>query len=110
MSLDKDLDAIREWEAIRPARRFSAADAGMGLLRLTLLFGSAAVALAMIATPYLDQHVRQRNLDGYPAGLDMTVTGSIGSSGAYTLRRSVLQRSPEAVCIIRSDGRLSGDC
>ncbi|MGB3831101.1 MAG: hypothetical protein WA975_04455 [Mesorhizobium sp.] len=109
MSLDRDLDAISDWESIRPARPFRMVDAGMGLLRLTLLFGSAAVALAMIVTPILDRHTRQRDMAGYPAGLDMTVTGSIGS-GTYTLRRSVLQRSPEAACIIRNDGRLSGDC
>ncbi len=109
MSLDKDLDAIRDWETVRPARPFRASDAGMGLLRLTLLFGSAAVALAMIATPFLDEHTRQRGIAGYPAGLDMTVTGSIGAN-TYTVRRSVLQRSPDAVCIIRTDGGRSGDC
>ncbi len=39
----------------------------------------------------------------------MTVTGSIGAN-TYTVRRSVLQRSPDAVCIIRTDGGRSGDC
>lgn len=52
MSLDKD------WESIRPDRGFRAADAGMGVLRITLLFGSAAVALALIAAPFLDSHTR----------------------------------------------------
>lgn len=35
MSLDRD------WDSIRPDRSFRAADAGMGILRVTLLFGSA---------------------------------------------------------------------
>ena len=40
MSLEKD------WDSIRPERAFRAGEAGMGVLRITLLFGSAAVALA----------------------------------------------------------------
>jgi hypothetical protein len=104
MSFEKD------WESIRPERSFRAADAGMGLLRLTLLFGSAAVALALIAAPLLDSGSRQDYArDNGPFGLDMTSTGSIGR-GTYTVRRSVLQPSPDAVCIIRADGKRSGDC
>ena len=80
-----------------------------GALRITLLFAAAAVALALIAAPLLESGSGQgfaRN-----AGLDMTSTGSIGGGGAsYTIRRSVLQSSPDAVCIIRGDGARSGDC
>ncbi|MBN9274683.1 MAG: hypothetical protein J0J15_31450, partial [Mesorhizobium sp.] len=36
----------RDWDSIRPDR-FRAVEAGMGVLRVTLLFGSAAVALAL---------------------------------------------------------------
>ncbi len=108
MSLDKDLDAIRDWDAVRPVRSSRAVEAGMGMLRVALLFGLVAGALALIATPFLDGQVRQR-VEGHPAGLDMTATGSIGRD-TYTLRRSVLQRSSDSVCIIREDGRLSGDC
>ncbi|TGQ81999.1 hypothetical protein EN850_05520 [Mesorhizobium sp. M8A.F.Ca.ET.207.01.1.1] len=104
MSLD------REWDSIRPERGFRAADAGMGVLRVALLFGSAAVALALIATPFLDSQTRsQTTRDGFP-GLDMTATGSISHRSTYTVRRSVLQADPGAVCIIRSDGKSSGDC
>lgn len=82
----------------------------MGVLRLTLLFGSAAVALALIATPFLDGQTRSQTArDGFP-GLDMTATGSISHRSTYTVRRSVLQADPGGVCIIRSDGKSSGDC
>jgi len=105
MSLDK------EWDSIRPDRSFRAADAGMGILRITLLFGSAAVALALIAVPMLDSHTRsQSNRDAFAGGLDTTSTGSIGSRTIYTLRRSVLQPSASSVCVIHADGRRSGDC
>ncbi|RWE41674.1 MAG: hypothetical protein EOS78_06510 [Mesorhizobium sp.] len=104
MSLD------REWDSIRPERGFRAADAGMGVLRVALLFGSAAVALALIATPFLDSQTRSQTArDGFP-GLDMTATGSISHRSTYTVRRSVLQAEPGGVCIIRSDGKSSGDC
>ncbi|ESY98024.1 hypothetical protein NKJ59_28035 [Mesorhizobium australicum] len=104
MSLDRD------WDSIRPERGFRAAEAGMGVLRLTLLFGSAAVALALIATPFLDGQTRSQTArDGFP-GLDMTATGSISHRSSYTVRRSVLQADPGGVCIIRSDGKSSGDC
>ena len=104
MSLDRD------WDSIRPERGFRAADAGMGILRITLLFGSAAVALALIATPFLDSQTRSLSARDGVGGLDMATTGSIGHRETYTLRRSVLQPQPSSVCIIRSNGRSSGDC
>jgi hypothetical protein len=104
MSLDKD------WDSIRPDRSFRAGDAGMGVLRITLLFGSAAVALALLAAPVLDRSTRQQVAgNAYPTGLDMTSTGSVGRT-VYTVRRSVLQPSPDSVCIIGASGRRSGDC
>ncbi|HEY4191819.1 MAG TPA: hypothetical protein VGM46_04165 [Mesorhizobium sp.] len=104
MSLDED------WDSIRPQRGFRAFNAGMGVLRIALLFGSAAIALALIAVPLLDNdNGRQIARDSFP-GIDTTTTGSIGHSGTYTVRRSVLQASPESVCLIRANGRRSGDC
>lgn len=104
MSLDRD------WDSIRPERSFRAADAGMGILRITLLFGSAAVALALIATSFLDSQTRSLSARDDLAGLDMTATGSVNHRETYTLRRSVLQPQPSSICIIRSNGRSSGDC
>jgi hypothetical protein len=102
MSLDKD------WDSIRPDRGWRAADAGMGILRITLLFGSAAVALALIAAPLLDSQTRSAR-DGL-AGIDTMSTSSIGHRDTYTLRRSVLQPLPSSICVIRSDGSRSGEC
>ena len=105
MSLDRD------WDSIRPDRGFRAADAGMGILRITLLFGSAAVALALIATPLLDGQTRSQSMrDGFGGGLDMASTGSVSHRGTYTLRRSVLQPLPSSICVIRNDGSRHGDC
>jgi hypothetical protein len=103
-------DIDKDWESIVPTRASRAANAGMGVLRITLLFGSAAVALALVAVPLLDGGGRQQHARDGLAGVDMMSTGSIGRAGTYTLRRSVLQSSPEAVCVIRDNGRRSGDC
>lgn len=109
MSLDRD------WDSIRPDRSESAVHVGMGILRITLLFGSAAVALALIATPLLDSRTRlQSGRADFAGGLDRMSTGSIGNTGpighTYTLRRSVLQPLPSSVCVIRDNGKRSGDC
>jgi len=103
MNLDQD------WDSIRPSRPLVAA--GGGLLRITLLFGSAAVALSLLGASYLDSRVEQRFASDYPpAGIDMMSTGSIGKQNTYTIRRSVLQATPDAVCIIHRDGSLTGAC
>jgi uncharacterized protein involved in exopolysaccharide biosynthesis len=79
-----------------------------GALRVTLLFGAAAVALALIAAPLLESRSGAGLANN--AGVDPMSTGSIGGPTSYTIRRSVLQPSPDAVCIIRSNGARSGDC
>jgi len=78
---------------------------GMGAVRVALLFGSAAVALALILTPLLDRRTR----DTASYGLDPVATGSIPDR-VYTIRRSVLQPSPDATCIISQNGTRSGAC
>jgi len=87
--------------------------AGISLLRITLLFGSAAVALSLIAAPILeDQVTAYVDRSGGRAGLDTMSTGSIGArpKTTYTIRKSVLQTNPNSVCILRSNGTRSGDC
>lgn len=101
MSLDKD------WDSIRPDRSFRA---GMGVLRITLLFGSAAIAVALMAIPYLEGKQDQFVARGGATGIDMMATGSIRNDNTYTVRRSVLQPSPGSVCIIRDNGSRSGEC
>lgn len=86
--------------------------AGSGMLRIVLLFGSVAIALALIIAPVLDKgsNADFAEVDGQ-YGVDMMRTGTIGSRGTtYTIHRSVLQSSPNSVCIMRSNGTSSGDC
>lgn len=84
--------------------------AGAGILRVTLLFGSAAIAVALLATPYLDRETRLAQTER-GRSLDMMSTGSVrGKAVQYTVGRSVLQATPQSVCIVHQDGRQSGDC
>jgi hypothetical protein len=87
-------------------RGFSLGAAGFGALRVALLFGLMGIALALITVPLVE-----RRSEPLVAGeFDMTTTGSIRSGESYTIRRSVLQPSPNATCIIRSDGSRAGQC
>ena len=105
-----------EWGRSRAGRRTGLVNAGMGALRLSLLFGSAAIALAMILTPIVaKQTERLAQSDRSFAGVDMMSTGSISpgnqrSGSTYIVRRSVLQADPNAVCVIRQNGTRSGAC
>lgn len=74
------------------------------MLRMSLFFMAAAVVSSLIAAPLLE-----RRTDLAASGLDSVSTGSIGRSGTYTVRKSVLQPSPDSVCIIRDRDR-AGDC
>jgi hypothetical protein len=96
-----------DWNTSRGERGF----AGLGLLRPVLLFGSAAIALALMLVPLLED-VSSDIADAGPQGLDLTSTGSIAAGGTryYVVRRSVLQSSPDAVCVIRADGARLGNC
>ncbi len=100
-----------EWDLVQDERNNSLKDAGVGALRVTLLFGSAAVAFALFLVPIMNK------TDGFSfanrgsgQGLDQMSTGSISKKGAYVVRRSVLQNSPQSICVIRADGGRSGDC
>lgn len=80
---------------------------GTGILRVTLLFGTATIALALLAVPMLERRTQVAQNDGI--GLDMTETGSISRNQIYTVERSILQ-APGNVCIIHQDGTRQGDC
>lgn len=84
---------------------------GFSVLRIALLFGSIAIAIAMLAVPLLQNGTRNLSLAGPAAGVDTMATGSIRNGGArYTIRRSVLQQSPDSICVIRENGARSGTC
>ena len=96
-----------EWDLIRNDRAPLFGIGVSGALRMVLLFGSAAVALALVLAPIADNLTRTQVADR--GGLDFTSTGSIGTRGGYTIRRSVMQ-APGEVCIIRDNGLRSGSC
>lgn len=108
-----------DWDGPADRRGRGFGEAGIGALRITLLFGSAAVALALILTPIVATQT-ERMASARSPGIDMMATGSIGggvaagigqrSPGAYVVRRSVLQPTANSVCIIRSNGMRTGDC
>lgn len=80
-----------------------------GLLRATLLFGSIALALALIITPAAKRGADYVVSTAAPQ-IDGMATGSIGGANRYTVRRSVLQRSGSRPCVIFSDGGSTGAC
>jgi len=84
-----------------------------GAVRAALLFGTAAIALATILTPIVAERSSSARVAWGPGQFDNITTGSIPSRSkttAYIVRKSILQNNPDAVCIIRSDGRKTGDC
>lgn len=96
-----------DWDDVQARPESRLGSAGMGAVRVALLFGSAAIALALIVAPAAEKQF-VRHTGG--AGIDMMSTGSVARNDTYTVRRSVLQNSPESICIIHSSGRQSGDC
>lgn len=104
------MDQDTDWRRFRDDLGQGAARAGIGVVRITLLFGAAAAALALIATPYLDRESRTRIARVDRTGIDTMATGSILRGDSFTVRRSVLQATPRSECVIRENGRSSGDC
>ena len=99
-----------DWERLRGGRS-DRSPPRISPVRVALLFGTAAIAFALFATSYLANDGRVLYAEtARSLGLDDMTTGSISSGTTYTIRRSVLQSSPEAVCIIEDNGRRVGDC
>ncbi|KGF69969.1 membrane protein [Hoeflea sp. BAL378] len=89
-----------------PPRRY-------GAVRVALLFGTAAVAVAAILTPILADRSPSARVAWSPDQYDSITTGSIPNRSGhtiYTVRKSILQDSPGALCIIQSNGMKTGDC
>lgn len=80
--------------------------AGRGILRVVLLFGSAAVALALIIVPVLnDQANKVAAQSVLPNTIDRTMTGSI-TRDVHMARKAPVR----PICVIETDGTQSGDC
>lgn len=84
-----------------------------GAVRVALLFGTAAIAVATILTPMVAERSTPSRVAWSPDQFDNITTGSITRRPkftAYTVRKSILQDYPGAECIISSDGNPTGDC
>lgn len=103
-------DDTNWFEPLEP-RQSTLFDWGNNMLRATMLFGVLAVALALFAAPYLDRSSQRLAADRGNPGIDYLTTASTPQQrSTYTMRRSVLQTSPSAVCIIHASGARTGDC
>jgi hypothetical protein len=98
------------WKTVQEKDFTPAGDSRTGALNLALLFGTAVIALALVLTPVLSAKTDKRMMANVPDEFDMISTGSIPSEGGkrYTVRRSVLQEMPGAVCIVNGNGVSSG--
>lgn len=102
---------MSEWDLLEQGRAPRGGAPRVSALRVALLFGSAAIALALVAAPILDRNARPRGAELALSGLDMMSTGATHRpASTYVIRRSVLQGSPSAICVIHADGARSGDC
>lgn len=94
------------WSSVHSNSGDRRGPARLSALRLALLFGTAAIALALIVPPMI----------AIPGGgigqpdIDFTTTASVPTKREYTIHRSVLQPPGGAVCIIDSHGGRTGDC
>jgi len=98
------------WEAVQEKDLTPAGTARTGALNLALLFGTAVIALALVLTPVLSSRTDKRIMANVPDDFDMISTGSIPQDNGkrYTVRRSILQEMPGAVCIVRGNGEDNG--
>ncbi len=98
------------WRTVQDKDLVTSQSRRTGVLNLSLLFGTAVIALTLILTPMLASKTDNRVANA-PFDYDNIHTGSVPSGNAtkrYTVRRSVLQEMPGAVCIIDGDGTKSG--
>ena len=83
-----------DWDVVRNDRGWPSGSAGMGILRITLLFGSAAIALALIIAPIAERQTRSYlTRSGTPDGIDDVTTGR--SAAPVTAANT---RSAKACC------------
>ncbi len=98
-----------EWDFVQGNQDDALEPAKSGALRVSLLFGSIAVAFALFLVPLANRGSTElARASG--TQLDYIATGATPKSGEYTIRKSVLQSKSSSVCIIRTDGSSVGDC
>jgi len=99
------------WRTVQDKELATSQSRRTGVLNLSLLFGTAVIALTLILTPMLASKSDSKIMANSPIDYDNITTGSVPNgktSRRYTVRRSVLQDMPGAVCIIDGNGSKSG--
>jgi len=86
--------------------------AATGALKAALVFAVVVIAAAVIAAPLLARQGDRVMASRTPLGYDDIVTGSVPATGqrTYTIRRSITQPMPDALCIIDENGARHGSC
>ena len=107
------------WVAVMDGYGGSRGSRGIGPVRLAALFAGAAIVSAVILTPILAVDTPSARVAYSPGDFDTIITGSIpgaqptqaqSQKRTYTIRKSILQDSPDSICIIQSDGSSNGRC
>jgi hypothetical protein len=112
MNEERQMARMSEWyqdqsDEIETGRSFNT-----GVLSFTLTVAAAVVVLSLMITPFVSSSVNSYALSAGRLNTDNIITGSIPSNPGvqrYTIRRSVLQATPDTVCIIR-DGSSRVEC
>jgi hypothetical protein len=99
-----------EWDFVQGNDDSVLEPAKSGALRISLLFGSIAVAFALFLVPLASRGTSTDIARASGTQIDLISTGATARSGEYTIRKSVLQSKSSSVCIIRNDGTSVGDC
>jgi hypothetical protein len=98
-----------EWDYVQGNQEDILEPAKSGALRISLLFGSIAVAFALFLVPIMNRgSVDLERVAG--SQLDPISTAATAQANEYTIRKSVLQAKGSLGCIIRNDGTSVGDC
>jgi hypothetical protein len=79
-----------------------------GMVRMSLLFGSIAIAFALLLVPFITRETAQFSRSG--SNLDYISTGSVSPDNLYIEHKSVLQKDGSSVCVLKNDGTKTGDC
>lgn len=102
------------WNSVHFEERDGERPSRIGSFRVAMVFGLLMIALTITIVPMVapmdeDQYAWTPN-----ANIDYSTTAAIPKKmkrqGDYTLRRSVLQGTPDAICIINSNGSTNGNC
>lgn len=101
-----------EWAKIKQPQPSSLEVASSGALRVAMLFGGLALAMALVATPIIDRKAEQQIAKNDHLGVDPITTASArkNKNSAYIVRKSVVQNVPGARCVIHANGTSIGDC